>query len=307
MGCNTIRYYHVAKGNKYNRKSINKKLLRDLYFKYGIRVIMGDFLGAYTVGSGADWEAGTDYRDRKQCSRMKNIIKQLVLDHRNEPYLLMWVLGNENNLNANYTGVNATRTLASKYPQAYAKFLNEVANMIHKLDKNHPVAVGNQELGLVKYYNLYASEIDILGVNIYSGEEGFGSFWQLAKAKMDRPVLITEYGCDAFNSGLYKVDEESQALWHKVCWEDIEYNFAGGKGVGNSIGGVIFEWLDEWWKSLKGSASTHEKTKDYPMSFPDGWSSEEWLGIVGQGDGKNSPFARYLRKSYFLYKSLWNE
>jgi len=33
---------------------------------------------------------------------------------------------------------------------------------------------------------------------------------------------------------------------------------------------------------------------------------EEWLGICGQGNGVRSPFLRELRKSYFLYKELWN-
>ena len=124
---------------------------------------------------------------------------------------------------------------------------------------------------------------------------------------MDRPILITEYGCDAYNTKLKCIDEDNQAAWHKGCWEDIEYNLAGEKGDGNALGGVVFEWLDEWWKSPHGSAFTHEKTNDCPMAFPDGWSSEEWLGIAGQGDGKNSPYLRQLRKSYFIYKQLWNK
>ncbi len=307
MGCNAIRHIHASPNNKYSKKEFNKKLLRDMYYKYGIRMIMVDLVGAYTVGSGAKWEIGTDYTDKEQCARMKEIVRNLVLDHKDEPYVLMWLLGNENNMPGNYTGINATRTLASKHPIAYAKFLNEVAKMIHSIDKDHPVAVGNIGLDLVDYYNKYAPEIDILGINRYPDKDGFGSLWYRARQIMDRPILITEYGCDAFDSNINNVDEEKQAIWHEGLWRDIEYNLAGGIGDGNAIGGIAFEWLDEWWKSLKGSPDTQQKTKDCPMPFPDNWSSEEFLGIASQGNGSYSPFLRQLRKTYFLYKKMWNK
>ncbi|MBU1076778.1 MAG: hypothetical protein KKH98_05755 [Spirochaetes bacterium] len=306
MGCNTIRYYHVPPNNQYSKKEFNKELLLKLYKKYKIRVIMGDFLGAYTIGSGADWAIGTDYKDKDQRQRMKEVVKQMVLDHKDEPYLLMWMLGNENNMSGDYTGVNATRTLASKHPVEYAKFLNEVAEMIHELDKNHPVAVGNRGLDLVEYYDNYAPAIDILGINEYPDKDGFGSLWYRARKLMDRPILITEYGADAYDSNRNIVDEKAQMQWHQGLWQDIQYNIAGGIGDGNALGGMPFEWLDEWWKSLKGRKDTQQQTQDFPMPFPDNWSSEEFLGIAGQGDGNNSPYMRHLRETYYLYKKIWN-
>ena len=81
-------------------------------------------------------------------------------------------------------------------------------------------------------------------------------------------------------------------------------------GSGNAIGGVLFEWMDEWWKA--GPPPTfdpaiHDTIGQFTGPFPDGWSYEEWYGIVAQGDGSNSPFERQLRKAYFLFKDeLWN-
>jgi beta-glucuronidase len=46
MGANAIRLYHHGE---------EKKLLRELSQRYGIRVLMGDLLGAYTVGS-TNWK-----------------------------------------------------------------------------------------------------------------------------------------------------------------------------------------------------------------------------------------------------------
>ena len=67
MGVNTVRLYHHG---------YNKALLSDLYQTYGIRVMMGDFLGAYTIGSGADWYAGTDYSNKEQQQKMSEAPKE---------------------------------------------------------------------------------------------------------------------------------------------------------------------------------------------------------------------------------------
>lgn len=312
MGANAIRFYHKPYENREYRSeyAFDKNLMRDMFNTYGLRAIVGDFLGAYTVGSGADWDVGTDYRDPAQRKMMKDIVRGLVTDHKGEDYILMYLLGNENNMNNAYGGVNATKTLAAVYPEAYTSFLTEVAEMIKEIDPDHPVAVGNLETQLIEYYEQYAYAIDILGVNSYRGKEGFGDLYDYVRHLFDRPVLITEYGSDILDlrrdSVIY--DEQSQADYHRGTWGDIAYNLAGGYGAGNSIGGVIFEWLDEWWKSPQGPKDIHDEVRDSPMAFQDGWSSEEWLGIMGQGLGDHSPYLRQPRKAYYLYKNeLWNK
>ena len=99
-----------------------------------------------------------------------------------------------------------------------------------------------------------------------------------------------------------QLDEEEQAEFLKNCWVDIISN-SDGYGAGNAIGGVQFEWVDEWWKAYE--PSLHDSKPLWGGSFPDGWMHEEWLGVTSQGDGKHSPFKRVLRKGYFTYKKLW--
>ncbi len=307
MGVNTIRLYAPNNPiNEYDPALLNKPLLRDMYKRFGIKAIIGDFLGAYTVGSGASWDKGTDYTDPQQRANMMEVVKEKVMDLKDEPFVLMWVIGNENNLPANYLGVNATRTNAASHPEAYAKFINEVAEMIHKIDGNHPVAIGNIELGLIDYYKQYAPAIDILGVNSYRGVGGFGSLFIDVKKRLDKPVLITEYGCDAYWEGKGP-DEDKQLKYLQGNLRDLIYNMPGGPGVGNEIGGVIFEYLDEWWKAPGYPADYHVTVNQGTFPFPDGYDHEEWLGIVGQGDGKNSPFERHLRKSYYYFKDILNQ
>ncbi|MEI8010918.1 MAG: glycoside hydrolase family 2 TIM barrel-domain containing protein [Candidatus Omnitrophota bacterium] len=307
MGINTIRIYAPSSSaGRYAPHLINKPLLRDMYRRFGIRVMMGDFLGAYTIGSGASWDRGTDYTDPRQRARMKEIVRDKVMDLKGEPFVLMWVLGSENNLPANYRGVNASRTNAASQPEAYARFINEVAEMIHEIDGDHPVAIGNLELGLIDYYKKYAPAIDILGVNSYRGADGFGALFHDARKRLDKPVLITEYGCDAYTEA-QGPDEESQLKYLQGNLRDILYNMPGGPGEGNAIGGVVFEYLDEWWKAPHTSyghqATAHQQTGQ----SPDGYVHEEWFGIVGQGRGHDSPFGRHLRKAYFYFKDIFDK
>lgn len=306
MGCNAIRMYlPTTKEGTFDPATVNKPLLRDMHDRFGISLIAGDFLGAYTSGSGATWEMGTDYTNPEQRARMKEVVRQKVLDLRGEPFLLMWLLGNENNMNAGHSGVNATRTNAGSEPQAWAEFLNEVATMIHELDPDHPVAIGNLGAGLAEYYSRYAPTIDIFGMNVYMGDNGFGNSWQDARKKFDRPVLVTEYGCDAYADGR-GVDEEAQAKYHEGCLRDLVLNQAGGELEGNSIGGIIFQYPDEWWKA-NDDPFTQATRAQGNAPFPDGMGHEEWFGIAGQGSGRNSPFERNLREVYEYYKSVWGE
>ena len=89
MGVNSIRLYH-------HPKEINKELLRDLYHTYGIRVMIGDFLGKYALGSGAPWNPGTDYRNPEHQKNMLESVRKMVEEFKDEPYVLFWILGNEN-------------------------------------------------------------------------------------------------------------------------------------------------------------------------------------------------------------------
>ena len=90
-------------------------------------------------------------------------------------------------------------------------------------------------------------EVDIYGTNAYRGKEGFGGLWKEVRDLADKPVIITEYGCPAYYEGKsQEVAEEEQAKYHRGCWLDIERNMAN-MGSGNSLGGIIFEWMDEWW------------------------------------------------------------
>lgn len=299
MGINTIRLYHHA---------ANKALLRRLYEQYGIMVLMGDLVGMYTVGSGATWEAGTDYLNPEQRARMTESVKQMVREFKDEPYVLLWVLGNENNYGGQH-GIIGGVGNAGQYPREYYTFLNELAAWIHQEDPNHPVAIANGEWMFVDLIAQVMPELDVFGANVYRGMHGFGrSFFEAVRDTIDRPAMITEFGCPAYQAQMpLDVGELGQALYHFGNWVDLEDNMAG-RGTGNAVGGVIFEWMDEWWKAgqpPRFSSDAQETTANWSGPFPGGKMYEEWLGLTSQGDGRASPYLRQLRKAYHLYRQLW--
>ena len=307
MGVNTIRLYH---------HSMNKELLRQLYKDFGIRVIMGDLLGMYAVGSGAEWFKGTDYTSPEQKEKMRESVRQMVMEYKDEPYILMWMLGNESNYGEvgdpdPKSGKVGFGSNARHQPEAHYAFVNEVAGMIKSIDASHLVGYSNGEVITIDLLSKNSGNLDVFGANVYRGSQGFGrSFWEDARDHLGKPVFITEYGCPAFYSGKdMAIAEDKQAEYHQGNWEDMMNNRAG-YGMGNAIGGSIFEFVDEWWKAgppPQFSPSVQETVGQFRANFPDGWMHEEWLGVTSQGSGGDSPYMRQLRKSYGYYKRAWSE
>jgi len=292
MGVTTLREY-------YQPFKPNKELLRKMYAQYGFRIILGNFLGKYTFGSGATWFEGTDYENPEHQKNMMESVRTMVLEFKDEPYILIWLLGNENNY-----GVASN---ADQKPEAYFQFANEVARMIKSIDPNHPVALCNGDTLYLDIYAKYAPDIDIFAANVYRGDYGFGSFWEQVFGATGKPAFITEYGCPAYARHLtYEEAEEAQENYHRGNWLDIEANMASRKnGTGNALGGVLFEWTDEWWKNYE--PFYHDRKSDAIGPFPGGYYYEEWFGITSQGKGTDSPFLRQLRKAYFAYQEMWNQ
>ncbi|MDD4182457.1 MAG: glycoside hydrolase family 2 TIM barrel-domain containing protein [Candidatus Omnitrophica bacterium] len=290
MGINCIRLYHQP-------FKINKEVIRQMHAKYGIYVILGDFLGKYALGSKAPWNPGTDYDNPEHRKNMLESVKEMVLEFRDEDAVLIWILGNEN--------VYGVACNADKKPESFFKFANEAALLIKSLDpKKRPVAIASGDTLYLDVFAKNSPDIDIFGANCYRGKYGFLDFWDEVKRVADRAAIITEYGAPSIAKSYSMEESENyQAGYHKAAWVDISCNSAGF-GAGDSVGGIVFEWLDEWWKAY--APFYHDKKALFAGPFLDGFMHEEWLGLAGQGDGKHSPFMRHLKKAYYMYESLWN-
>ncbi|MFH1231483.1 MAG: hypothetical protein V1709_08325, partial [Planctomycetota bacterium] len=174
MGINTIRIYQPGKDTQ-----AVKNVIRDLYEFYGIRTILGHWLGF--------WEYPCPlYGDRDFERRIKQEVMDMVNAYKEEPGVLMWILGNENNysflgrVNPWSTDEIDSETDPQKQKamraEIYYSCVNDLAKKIHQADPNHPVALGNGELIGLDFADKFAREVDLVACIIYRGRT-FGNLF----------------------------------------------------------------------------------------------------------------------------------
>jgi hypothetical protein len=251
----------------------------------------------------------------------------MVNQLKDEPGILMWTLGNENNYSCLGRGNPWSSEEVDKEPdpqkknalraKMYYSFINDLAKEIHKIDPDHPVALGNGELAGLEYANQYAQDVDLVACIIYRGKT-FGNLFKSLKMTFDKPIMLAEFGADAYDAYLKKEDQNMQAFFLESQWRQIYDNLAGVKeGAGNCLGGIMFEWTDEWWKYSEANPDDWVKHNSEA-----GWSSgsyyfdikadgnknmnEEWFGIVEVNkDAKGGLDIRTPRKAYYVVREFW--
>jgi hypothetical protein len=316
MGVNTVRIYQSGE----NPETV-KKVLKDLYDLYGIRVIMGSWVGF--------WEYPCPfYGDAEFRQRVKAQVLDMVNKYKDEPGILMWILGNENNYSCVGT-VNPWSTdeidaeadpqrRKSLRFQIYYSFINELAQEIHKIDPNHPVSLGNGELIGLETASQVCKDVDVVACIIYRGKT-FGNLFKSLRLTFDKPILVSEFGADSFNAKLMKEDQNMQAFFLESQMREIYQNLAGSRGgEGNCIGGTVFEWSDEWWKHNsydQESWKVHDTESNWssPSYYIDIEAkgnknmNEEWFGIVALNpEVKEAGLdKRVPRKAYYVLREFW--
>jgi len=315
MGLNSIRIYQCGE----NPEAV-KKVIRDLYELYGIRTILGHWLGF--------WEYPCPfYGDKTFQDKIKKEVLEMVNLYKEEPGILLWILGNENNYSCLGLINKWSTPEIDKEPdpqkqkamraKIYYSFVNGLARQIHGIDPNHPVALGNGELIGLEFAKEFAPDIDLVACIIYRGKT-FGNLFRSLRATFDRPLLLSEFGADAYDAYLNKEDQNMQAFFLESQWRQIYENLAENKeGEGNCLGGTIFEWTDEWWKHNEYDSKgwgVHDTESNwsngsyyFDIKAPQNMNmNEEWFGIVALSqDLENGLNKRMPRKAYYVLREFW--
>ncbi len=315
MGVNTVRVYQPG-----DDLEATKRVVRALYEKFGIRTIMGHWLGFWNYPA-------PFYDDPAFRQRVKDDVLAMVEALKDEKGILFWCLGNENNLSfgGNINPWSSERIDRIKDSQrcllmraeVYYALVNDIAQAVHEADPDHPVAMGNGETACLDVARTFAPDVDILGVIMYRGKT-FGNIFHALRSTYDKPLVFVEFGADAYNAVEGKEDEEMQAFFLKGQWTEIMANLAGNpKGVGNCLGGTMFEWTDEWWKHNEwdvAAASRHDTESNwsngaYYMDIKVERNmnmNEEWFGIVRLSQEEEGGIdKRTPRKAYYEIRNLW--
>ncbi|MFA5101137.1 MAG: glycoside hydrolase family 2 TIM barrel-domain containing protein, partial [Candidatus Omnitrophota bacterium] len=289
-GINCVRIYSAGADLEKTRTFI-----RDMYEKFGIYTIVSDWLGLWTY-------PGVNYADEQFQKATKERVLNIVSTLKNEKGLLMWVLGNENSYT--FSGkicfwttpeiekIPELRKRIERKAEIYYTFVNELAGEVKKIDPLHPVALGNGEESFLDIAAKVSPNIDVLAIVAYKGKKFGNQIFHGVPSYFNRPILISEFGCDSYDSYKDKEDQVVQSEFVISQWRDIfEHTAVSGFKEGKCIGGTLFEWSDEWWKHNEGYTPdwcVHNKEAGwsngsyfFDIKAPYGLNiSEEWFGIV---------------------------
>lgn len=306
-GINTIRSFGI----------IPPRWVTYIYEKYGIMTIVNHLMGRYGFNVNGAWIPQVNYSDPATREALKADILKLALEFKDVPGVLMWALGNESNYGLEWSSFEIENLPVGERHKEKAKYLyslfEEVAVAIKGVDRNHPVTIVNGDIQYIDLIKEYCKSIDVLGVNAYRGIS-FTDLWKRVHQELGLPVMLTEFGSDAFNARENREDQPGQAHIVKGNWVEI-YNKSHGKGEeGNAIGGCLFEWRDEWWKYLQVEnlevQDTHASWSNggYSFDYVEGRNNmnEEWFGICGLGyPDDDGVFVAHPRMAYDVMGQIW--
>ncbi|WP_367390778.1 glycoside hydrolase family 2 TIM barrel-domain containing protein [Lewinella sp. LCG006] len=188
----------------------------------GMTVLMGLWVGQE--------RQGFDYDDPKAVKAQLEGFREVVKTYKDHPALLMWGIGNENDLfYSNFKVWNAIEDLAS---------------MIHELDPNHPTmtVTAGLDVAEVQLIKERAPSIDIYGVNTYAGLLGVGK--ELRQFGWEGPYMITEWG----PNGHWEVPKTAweapieQTSSQKAAYYQLRYEKGIAEDDEMCIGSYVFLW-----------------------------------------------------------------
>lgn len=305
MGVNAIRVY----------TGIPPKWIQYIYERYGIYTMLNHSFGRYGLTLNGAWVPNTEYSDSRVIDLLIKEVTELATVYKDTPGLLLYLLGNENNYGLFWGGAETEdipmedRASTIRARHMY-KLFNKASLAMKAIDQTHPVALCNGDLLFLDIIAQECPDVDIFGTNVYRGMS-FGDLFERVKKEYGKPVLMTEFGSDAFNALTMQEDQLSQAYFLIKNWKEIYENAAGLGKAGNSIGGFTFQFSDGWWKYGQTiNLDVHDNNASwsnggYTFDYVEGENNmnEEWFGICAKGFTDSRGFySPYPRAAYYALK-----
>lgn len=215
----------------------------------------------------------------------------LEIDRRlgDHPAVLAIVIGNESNA---HRGNGET--------PAYWAGVESIAGAIKRQSRERLVSVAvTDAIPQIAARDAMLASLDFWCVQTYRGTS-LGSLFDEYEASTSRPLVLTEFGVDAFDHRLGRPYADDGAVPGRIIaalWREIAANATV------CAGGCVFAYSDEWWKS--GGASTHD-AGGFPLaSLPDGFANEEWWGLFAVEPVAGAPDRLTPRASVEALRTAW--
>jgi len=307
-GINTIRSFEM----------IPPEWITYIYREHGIRTVVNPLMGRYGHSIAGAWTSNPDYSDELTRATLKKDMLEYVNQYKNTPGLLMFAFGNESNYGLSWSSFEIENLPEGEENTARARHLyslfNEVLEAGKSIAPNYPFTIVN---GDIQYIDLIAElmpDLDLLGINAYRGKS-FTGLWADVDEKLDLPILFFEFGSDAFNAREFAEDQVAQAVLLRDQWKEMYNKAAGNSEEGNSVGGFVFEWRDEWWKYLQTEnldiqdKNASWSNQAYLFDWAEGKNNmnEEWFGITALGlPNSDGVYTARPRAAYYVLSEIWH-
>jgi len=173
---------------------------------------------------------GFDYNDSKAVEAQLQRFTEVVKAYKDHPAILMWGIGNENDLfYSDFKVWNA---------------IEDIAKMIKEVDPNHPTmtVTAGLDVAEVQLIKERAPSIDVYGINTYGGLIGID--FEMRAYGWEKPYVITEWG----PNGHWEVTKtEWAAPIEQTSTEKAEdYRRRYAEGIARDdemcIGSYVFLW-----------------------------------------------------------------
>jgi hypothetical protein len=307
MGVNTIRMY----------TGVPAKWIQYIYDNYGIYTMLNHSFGRYGLTLNSAWTPNTDYANPLVKELLLKETREMVKEYLNTPGLLLFLLGNENNYGLFWRGAETEdipiqdRRSRQDAESLYSLF-NEATLAMKNESEKYPIAICNGDLLFLDILNKQCKDVDILGINVYRGAT-FTDLFSRVKNECEKPLVLAEFGIDAYNTLANDEDQEYQAKVLISNWKEIYANASGMGNNGNSLGGFTFQFSDGWWKTgqtinldehdVTASWSNGGYSNDYKVGQNN--MNEEWFGICAKGPtNERGTYELYPRAAYYALKEV---
>ena len=309
MGINAIRVY----------TGIQPKWVQYIYENYGIYTMLNHSFGRYGLTLDGVWEAVTRYDDPATQELLLSEVTQMAEEFKDTPGLLLYLLGNENNYGLFWAGAE-TEDFPEGEEQINAvgevrgrpmyQLMNEASRRMKAVSASHPVAICNGDLLFLDIIAEECPDVDIFGINVYRGPS-FTDMFDRVRDEYGKPILLTEFGSDAFNAITLEEAQRDQAIINVANWREIYENAAGLGLAQNSIGGFTFQFSDGWWKyGQTEDLDVHNTNASwenggYAFDHIPGENNmnEEWFGICAKGPTNvMGHYELFPRAAYYALK-----
>ena len=251
-----------------------------------------------------------DLNDEDTQEVVLSDFKDFVKEFKNHPAILMWLPGGELNyhfrddpgkLRSWFTLLNALGWAAfeiegTNYHPVTTDFAADSWNGLG-YDRN----LVTDHMGIAELFSddAHLTGLDIWGFNSYRGTtfdvpgEKTNLFLNYTEVS-SKPMWISEFGIDAWDQKTGMEDQLVQTEGVSSLWNEIDENQT------ICLGGSVKEYSDEWWTNDVANNPNAQDTGPFERGDqPDGWSDEEYYGLVSISPQSGGADIVTPRQAYF--------